>query len=380
VNPVPDRAELARDLEAGVSLPARWFTDPAIVELEYERIFQRAWQYFCRTEQLAQVGDFVAGAAGRVPVVVVRNEQGLSGFINVCRHRRHIVMNGCGNRKSLQCAYHAWTYDLDGLLKAAPRCEHDGAFRKEDFPLLPVRVETWGPFVFVNVDFDAKPLAHYLGELPQIIAQCGLDLTQLVFRKRDEWRANANWKVMIENFLECYHCPVAHPGFSSVIDVDPDAYVLQPFEWFSSQYAPVRASALEGKGKRPAYDIRGEITQSQYHFLWPNLTLSINPGHPNLSLDLWLPDGPDVTRGVSEHYFGPGVPDEWADAMMAFNAEVGREDDALTNAVQLGLRAALPDRGRFLRNAEVLPLHFESLVLDVLTDSGTPTGTHSLIS
>src|SRR5262249_1871741 len=101
-----------------------------------------------------------------------------------------------------------------------------------------------GPFVFVNADRDARQLAHYLGELPGIIAQSGLDLSQPKFRKREQWRANANWKVMIENYLECYHCPVAHPGFSAMIDVDVNAYVLRPFEWFSSPYAPARASAM----------------------------------------------------------------------------------------------------------------------------------------
>ena len=363
----PSTADLSRDLDRGLSLPASWFTDPAIVEREYERIFHRTWQYFCRAEQLAQVGDFVAGTAGRIPIVAVRNDQGLSAFVNVCRHRRHLVMSGCGNRKTMQCAYHAWNYGLDGSLKAAPRCDGDAAFRKEDFPLLPARVDTWGPFVFVNADLEARPLAHYVGELPQIIAQCGLDLTQLKFRKREEWRANANWKVMLENYLECYHCAVAHLGFSSVIDVAPDAYVLRPFEWFCSQYAPVRASALESKGKKAAYDVRGAVTQSQYHFLWPNLTFNINPGHPNLSLDLWLPDGPDFTRGFTEQYFGPDVPDDWAEQLMAFNKEVGDEDDALTNAVQVGMKSGLPPRGRFLTNAEQLPIHFERLVLAALT-------------
>jgi carnitine monooxygenase subunit len=100
----PSAADLSRDLDRGLSLPASWFTDPAIVEREYERIFHRTWQYFCRAEQLAQGGDFVAGTAGRIPVVAVRNDQGLSAFVNVCRHRRHLVMSGCGNRKTLQCA------------------------------------------------------------------------------------------------------------------------------------------------------------------------------------------------------------------------------------------------------------------------------------
>src|SRR5262249_33744081 len=162
---------------------------------------------------------------------------------------------------------------------------------------------TFGPFVFVNADGDALPLAHYLGELPGIIAESGLDLGQLVLVKREAWRANANWKVLIENFLECYHCRVAHPGFSAMINVDENAYPLKGFAWFSSQVAPARASALYGAGKRLAYDPRGSITQSQYHYLWPNFTMSINPGPPNLSIDVTLPDGPDCSRGFSEHYF-----------------------------------------------------------------------------
>jgi len=109
------------------------------------------------------------------------------------------------------------------------------------------------------------------------------------------------------------------------------------------------------------------VTQSQYHFLWPNLTISINPGHPNVSLDLWLPDGPDCTHGVTEQFFGPDVPADWAEQMVAFNKQVGDEDDALTNAVQVGMKSGVPRQGRFLTSAEKLPIHFERLVLAALT-------------
>jgi choline monooxygenase len=172
---------------------------------------------------------------------------------------------------------------------------------------------------------------------------------------------------MIENYLECYHCPVQHPGFSTVVDVDPDAYQLQPFEWFSSQVAPVRAGALEGTGKKAAYDARGAVTQAQYHFLWPNFTLNVNPGHPNLSVDVWLPDGPERTRGFSERYFGPDVPEDFARQIVAFNQQVGAEDDALTASVQRGLRAGVPAAGRFLVKSERLVVHFQKLVLSALS-------------
>src|SRR5262249_57806132 len=104
---------------------------------------------------------------------------------------------------------------------------------------LRVALETWGPLAFINLETTARPLAYHLGDLPSIIGGSGLQLDQLVFHDREEWEAEANWKVMIENFLECYHCPVQHPGFSTVVDVDEDTYRLDAHGWVSSQVAPV---------------------------------------------------------------------------------------------------------------------------------------------
>jgi hypothetical protein len=150
------------------------------------------------------------------------------------------------------------------------------------------------------------------------------------------------------------------------VDVDEDAYALEAHGWFSSQVAPVRRSALEGRGRKPAYDVRGAVTQAQYHHLWPNFTLSINPGHPNLSLDVWVTAGPERTRGFSEHWFGPDVPEAARREMIDFNRQVSREDDRLTDSVQRGLRAGLPARGRFLTRSEHLIIHFQKLILQAL--------------
>jgi choline monooxygenase len=358
--------DLRARLQRGASLSASWYTDPDIVARERERIFRRAWHYVGRTAQVARPGDYFTAAVGEVPIVVVRDGEALRAFVNVCRHRRHEVMSGAGNRKTLQCPYHAWTYGLDGRLRAAPRSDREEGFDRGDFPLLPVAVDVWGPFVFVDVGGEAGPLATVLGELPAIIAQSGLDLDGLVFHGREEWRASANWKVLIENFLECYHCPVQHPGFSTVVDVDEDSYGLRAYRWFSSQVAPVRRSALEGRGRKPAYDVRGAVTQAQYHWLWPNLTISINPGVPNLSLDVWISDGAEATRGFSEHYFGPDVTEAERREIIEFNHQVSREDEALTDSVQRGLRAGLPATGRLLTRSEQLVIHFQTLILSAL--------------
>lgn len=361
-----EKDKLLADIEAGWSLPSSWYTSQEITDLEIERLFRKTWQYFCRTEQVANIGDYVSGYVGGVPVVILRNADGLAGFVNVCRHRRHEVAKGCGHTKLLQCAYHAWTYGLDGCLKGAPRAEKEGDFNTSEFSLYKVNVETWGPWVFVNCDEQSKPLHSYLGELPKLIADGGIDINSLKFESRTEWTAESNWKVMLENYLECYHCPVAHPGFSAVIDVDPDSYQLKAYPWHLSQMAPARAKGIETGMKKAGYDPRGEIQVSQYHLLWPNLTININPGHPNLSLDLWLPDGSDKARGFSEQYFGDAAPEQWKKDLIEFNIEVGKEDDDLTNSVQKGLRSGYVDRGRFLPKSENLILSFQKLLVNSL--------------
>jgi ferredoxin-NADP reductase/phenylpropionate dioxygenase-like ring-hydroxylating dioxygenase large terminal subunit len=354
-------------LDRGESLPARWYTDPAITALEIEKVFRKSWNYIGPANELKNPGDYITGSAGEVPVVVIRNEAGLAAFVNVCRHRRHEVMKGRGNSKMMQCGYHAWTYDLAGCLKGAPRSAAEPNFRLEDYPLLPLRVETLGPFVFVNLDPNAKPLASYFGDLLNIIAGSGICLESLELYSRDSWTDDANWKTMLENYLECYHCAVAHPGFSAAIDVKEENYNLTMHGWFASQLGQVRQSALEGKAAVEIYDARGDIAQAQYHLLWPNVTININPGFPNLSIDVWVPHGPNETRGFSEQYFGPGVSKQFAHDLMAFNKQVGHEDDLLTNSVQRGLLGGIPDRGRFLINSEHLCIHFQRLIVQAVS-------------
>ena len=135
-----------------------------------------------------------------------------------------------------------------------------------------------------------------------------------------------------ENYLECYHCQVAHPGFSKVVDVSVDAYVLEQSRTFSTQYGPVRES-VAGR-LRPA----GPIERGQFHFLWPNLTINIMPGHPNLSIGPIVPTGPERTPRFLDYFVGPDVDQAWIDDMLEFDAQVGAEDTVLVERVQKGLR------------------------------------------
>ncbi|MGZ3676448.1 MAG: aromatic ring-hydroxylating oxygenase subunit alpha [Ktedonobacterales bacterium] len=156
-------ARLARSLDQGATLPAQWYTSDAVFERERDHVFRRCWQYVGLTEQLARPGDFFTAQLGEVPIVLTRAEDGqIRAFANVCRHRGALVVREeCGNRKTLQCHYHAWTYNLDGSLRAAPAAKEEASFDERAFRLIPMQVETWGPFIFVNPDREAGPLRHH---------------------------------------------------------------------------------------------------------------------------------------------------------------------------------------------------------------------------
>ncbi|MDQ3873996.1 MAG: aromatic ring-hydroxylating dioxygenase subunit alpha [Actinomycetota bacterium] len=351
-------------MSAGAAtLPFSWYSDPDILRREQERIFRRSWQYVGHTGQLVRPGDYFTSRAGDVPVVVLLDEEARTrAFVNVCRHRGSEVVHEAGNRRTLQCRYHAWTYRLDGSLCAAPRSEREADFDASSLGLLPVQVETWGPFVFANPDPTAPSLAAVLGDMPERLAAGGTDVSSLRFRLRVAYELEANWKVVIENYLECYHCPVAHPGLTSLLDVDPDAYRLDAGEWFSAQVAPVRDAAVSGA------DSTGDIAEGRFFFLWPNLRVNVFPGPPNLSLGPALPDGPERTRGFFDYFFPDGAGEDWPRELIEFDQQVGREDRELVESVQRGVSSGLVERGRLLLSGERLIAHFQSLLARALAD------------
>jgi choline monooxygenase len=361
--------ELRAALAAGATLPADWYSDRDVLRREQATIFRRSWQYAGHAGLAAEPADWFTCFAGTIPVVVTRDQTGrLNAFVNVCRHRGHIVAEGAGHRETLQCPYHAWTYGLDGTLRKAPRSEREPDFDPDSFSLLPVQVDSWGPLVFVNPDPDAPPLEDALGPLLGHVAASGLELERLRFRERREWEIAANWKVAIENYLECYHCPTAHPGFSKVIDVDPDAYVLRWEGLVSSQFGTPRPRALAGDGKAP-YDPSGEIKEAQYHLLWPNTTINVEAGPGNLSVDVTRPDGPGRSVGLTDYLFYEDVSDEAARDVMDFATQVGIEDSALVESVQRGLDSGMVTHGRLLLSSEHLIQHFQRLVVEALADA-----------
>jgi choline monooxygenase len=333
-----------------LTLPFAWYSDDELLRRERARIFARSWQYGGRADQVAEPGSFLATDAGGVPLLVVRDKQGeLRAFLNVCRHRGAVLTDGSGTRETIQCHYHAWTYDLDGSLRAAPRSDREPGFDKDELSLLPASVDVWGPFLFVNPDADAMPLGEYLGELPAILAR-DLDLDGLEFHSRVEFGANANWKIVVENFLECYHCATAHPGFSAEVDVHPDRYKLEAHPTFSAQFCAAKQTGEHG----------------QFHLLYPNTGLNVFPGPPNLSIGPISPAGTGRTERYLDYYFAPGAEPEWVEEFFAFDNQVGREDTVLVESVLRGMASGLLEQGRLLLASEPLLAAFQHWLAEQL--------------
>ena len=336
-------------MPAPQTLPWSWYSDPEVLRREQERIFRRSWQYVGHADRVREVGARFAGWAGDVPVLVVRAEHGIRAFVNVCRHRGSLLAESDGKGKTIQCPYHAWTYDLDGSLRKAPRSEREEGFEAEGLSLVPMSLETWGPFLFVNPEADAASLAETLGRVPELVP-----LDDLVFHSRDEFELAANWKIGCENYLECYHCPVAHKEFSAAYDVDPDEYRLeQTGEHVFSQFAQTR-DGVEG--------------QAQFHFVWPNLRINVFAGRPNLSIGPMLPAGPERASGFLDYFFASDAEGDWVEELLAFDRQVGAEDRVLVERVQKGVRSGIVEEGRLLGESEQLVARFQGLVGSALAD------------
>jgi phenylpropionate dioxygenase-like ring-hydroxylating dioxygenase large terminal subunit len=359
-------SSLREALARGRTLPAEWYTDPKRFAREMDRVFATSWNYLGRVEQVAKAGDFLTGRVGEVPVVVVRDEAGmLRAYANVCGHRgSELVLAKSGNRRTLQCHYHAWTWDLDGTLRAAPHCEEQLGFNKADFPLTPLIVETFGPFIFINPGSAPGSLSATLGQLPAVFRSGGADIDALKFRERKEYAIQANWKVVVENFLECYHCAVSHPGFAHLIDLDK--YQVVPYERCSVQRGPLKTSARAPRAEGVAAD---QGREGIYTYLWPNFMLNVYPGAGNASTNLIIPTDEHHCLAVYEFFFSETMPEAEQRAMVDFIDQVQREDIIIVESVQRGLRSGFYKQGQLILSRENGIQHFQKLVFCALTDS-----------
>jgi choline monooxygenase len=352
-NPTPD-------LSRATTLPAGWYTDPRYLESEREKVFWRTWQPVGHARDVAEAGQYFAAEIVGEPIVVTRSASDgkLRAFSNVCRHRASLIASGKGQGNVLKCPYHGWTYQLDGRLLGAPEFDGVNDWDRANVCLPEYRVEAWGPFVFVNVDGEAPPLAEAMGAIPAEIESLGCAIGDLRFSCRRDYLIDCNWKVYVDNYLEGYHLPAAHPGLFR--ELDYAQYRVDPFRWYSSQHAPLRAASGEEKRQ---YSGAADDRRALYFWIFPNFMLNVYPD--NLSSNIILPVGHDKTLTVFEWFQFPGRGEVREDTI-AFSDEIQREDIAICESVQKGLQSRGYDRGRFSVKRENGVHHFHLLMAEML--------------
>jgi carnitine monooxygenase subunit len=357
--------------EKSYTLPARHYFDPAIHAWEQEAIFARSWCYAGHLGALAEPGCYITCRIADQNILVIRGKDGmLRGFYNVCQHRAHELLRGSGRAKVITCPYHAWTYHADGRLRTARGGENLPGFDPSEFCLKPVKVETLANFVFVNLDAQALALARLSGGLEAEIRSYCPEIDRLVLARSLTYEVAGNWKNSVDNFLECYHCHVAHSDFCDLVDMASYRSICHGI--YSSHCG--RAARLDSKAYR--YDGDARARQFGSWWLWPNLSIEVFPGAPNVNIFHHVPVGPEKTLHVFEFYMEQATPSPAQEDAIRYIDEVLQvEDIALVESVQRGLHSRGYNQGRFVVDAgrtemsEHAVHHFHGLVVEALKRS-----------
>lgn len=298
------------------TLPGRYYYDPAIYETELERIFSQMWVCVGRTDAITCAGAYEVVTVGRESIIVVRGRDDvLRAFLNVCRHRGARLCNEASGklRGSIQCRYHAWTYGLDGRLIGAPNVLSDEQFERALFGLLPVALEVWEGLVWLNLGDDPAPIADQLNE--PIIERFGgyaafarYDVGNLKVGKRITYDVQANWKLVLENFMECYHCGPMHPEFCRLLPGYKTGDVSDYVNGEAVSLAEnVEAFTITGKASRPP--LPGLLQEDLRHYygfvLQPNVLLNLL--HDHVVMHWLIPNGPGRTVIICDWLFDPQV-------------------------------------------------------------------------
>jgi len=355
-HPEPDRSH---------SLRAEAYTEPLWDAVDRAAIFARTWQWVCHVEQVREPGSYLAVDVAGQPIVVVRDRSGeLRAFYNVCKHRAHGLVQGSGTTKNLVCPYHGWTYGLDGQLKATRRADQLPGFNRGGICLEGVQVEEFGGFVYVNLDPNAAPLSEQAPDLAAEIAQWAPDVAHLTLAKRLTYRINSNWKNVIDNFLECYHCHIAHKEFVDLVDMD--TYEVKTHGIWSSHFADA------GGHSNSAYDVsEATVKVHAVWWLWPNTCLLRYPGRGNFMVLQVLPEGIDGCTEIWDFYLEDTDLTEGEVESVRYIDEVLQvQDITIVESVQRGMSTPAFDQGRIVHDPNGSGLsehgvhHFHGLILN----------------
>ena len=327
-------------LSQASTIPAAWYVDARIAELERLSVFSKTWQLVARTDQVKTPGQFVRATVAGEPIVVVRGNDGiLRAFYNVCRHHAAaVVTEPCGQASLLHCPYHGWNYGLDGSLKGMPEFEGVENFERAQNGLVPVRVETWECFVFVNLDDHAIPLAEFLGGLVRRVAPLGA--SKLHYFDRRTYNIHCNWKVFVDNYLDGgYHVPHLHKGLNSVLDYKQ--YTIENEDRYCLQSSPMVVS-----GEDAATGAARKGDRAWYFWQHPNLMINCYEGY--MDTNLVIPVDVDHCTVIFDFYFADigEARREYNEQSVNVGNRVQEEDIGICEDVQRGLKSRAYRAGR----------------------------------
>ena len=350
---------------ASLSLSAEAYTDPKWFRADEQLILAKSWQWVCHGEKVREAGAYLTAQIAGQSIAIVRDKAGvLRAFYNVCKHRAHELLSGEGTAGSILCPYHAWVYRLDGQLARAPHTENLVGFDKGEICLDQVQVEEFCGFVYVNLDPAAKSLREQSGVLHDEIMQWAPDVADLTFGHRLTYDIKSNWKNVVDNFLEGYHCPTAHKDFCTLVDMD--TYKVTTHGIYSSHMAEA------GKFTNTAYDTaNAEVTTHAVWWLWPTTCLMRYPGRPSMIVLNIIPMGPERTLETYDFYLQTSEPDAAEQEAIRYLDEVLQvEDIGLVESAQRGMNTPAFRQGRIVHDphgsgkSEHAVHHFHGLVLE----------------
>lgn len=379
----PDRyTETRKPIEEATCLPPDVYTSKEWYDKEIETIFLKSWLVATREEEIPNPGDYVRLDIVGEPLIILRDLEGnIRAMSASCRHRGSELVSGKGNCRLLVCPYHAWSYALDGQLKAAPSMEDAKGFDKSNYTLPSIRAETWAGFVFINFDDDAKPLLESLSHLPERFKS--YDMKNMKVTKKWENRFNANWKIWVENSREGYHVRTVHrgsldtyyPGAKAskfLAEGIPGVYEINSSDNENGLYVP-RNKTL------PFIEGLSDEDRESTHFMvfYPHLLMNLPPDR--ITFHQYFPEGPEWTRIVTWCCFPQSTID-----LEEFEREAEEkyyppmelfieEDKGICELVHRGIGGRLAKPGRYCPSEEKTVHEFASFVLDhVLGKPSTP--------
>ncbi|WP_299658131.1 aromatic ring-hydroxylating dioxygenase subunit alpha [uncultured Tateyamaria sp.] len=354
-----DLKALRHDVERGWGLPVTSYSDQDWLCRERAAIFDKSWYYIGMSQTIPAPGDVMLGHAGRIPVIVSRDQSGtLHAMANVCRHRGHPVCLKPGQHRVLSCPYHGWTYGLDGRLRGAPGSEDEADFDKAEFGLRKLSIDTWGPMIFVSADPDARPLIEHYPAFPDVAAQrdFNLDPDAYTYHRRYQATAKANWKIWYDNSLECFHCPHVHgSSFNDAYAVDAADYECLIEDRVVSYHFPPKpqrnANQLQVTWNKHLHLFPGFFVTQQDDIMLVHQMRVIDADTTHVYWDILAEKGADPARVKAWCKI-------WEDTLV--------EDKLAVEAVHANVNAQTFTANRYMNSREPVPQNINRWVLDAL--------------